>query len=217
MKKVTLLILSLSAFFASSLCVVAAAASPVVNPTVKPAVSNSVQKQAKPTYRIRATDVLVLSIFQEPDFANVVMRVASDGSVNLPLISKVEVGGLTLEEATQRITELYKKDYFVNPEVTMFISDYAKQRCYVNGWVKFSGTYEFPLEEGDTMTITKVIAGCGGFNSGANRTGVIVKRKFSDGKEQTYNIDVKAILTESNVPDFPIIDGDFIEVKQSTF
>ena len=145
------------------------------------------------------------------------IRINADGSVILPLIDRVQVAGLTLSQARDRITELYTRDYFVNPQVSLFIDSYAKQSCYVNGFVVSSQEVIFPPEEADSMTISKVIARCGGFNPRANRTNVIVKRKFDNGMERVYNINVKKILTDKNASDFPILNGDIIEVQEDIF
>ena len=172
--------------------------------------------EAAASYKLRPMDVMSFSIFQESDMSSVV-RVSADGYVTLPLIGKVELQGLTLTQARERITELYKKDYFVNPHVDIYITEYSKQSCYVTGWVNRPSEFIFPREEADTMTITKVIAGSGGFSSRANRRAVRVKRKFADGKEQIYTINVKSILSDPDSADFPIINGDTIDVPEDFF
>ena len=169
--------------------------------------------EASASYKLRPMDVLSFSIFQEPDM-NAVVRLSADGYVTLPLIDKVAVQGLTLTQARERIVELYKKDYFVNPHVNVYITEYSKQSCYVTGWVRSATEFVFPVEEAESMTITKVIAGCGGFDPRANRRAVTVKRKFADGKEQIYTINVRNILRDPDAADFPIVNGDIIEVPE---
>jgi polysaccharide export outer membrane protein len=170
--------------------------------------------RAPSTYKLRATDVLTMGIFQDQDIQNVRARISADGTVTLPLIERVHIQGLTLEQARERITELYQKDYFVKPDVSLDVTEYSKQSCYVTGQVGRPSEYIFPIEEADSMTITKVIAGCGGFTTRANRRNVIVKRKFADGKEQVYNINVRNILRDSDAADFPIVNGDLIQVEE---
>ncbi len=174
-------------------------------------------KASSSSYRLRPMDVITMTVFQEPELTNVENRISTDGTITLPLIEKVNVAGLTRQEAEDKITELYKKDYFVNPYVSLTIRAYAKQSCYVMGWVNMAREYVFPDEEGDNMTITKVIAGCNGFSPRANRTDVMVRRRLPNGKEEIYNIDVKEILRNRGAADFPIKNGDIIEVKEDIF
>lgn len=202
MKKI-LLSMTLAAVLASSIFAQTAAPKPQTKGT----------SSYTSSYKLRPMDVLSFSIFQEPDMSAQI-RISADGFVTLPLIERVSLEGLTLGQARERITELYKKDYFVNPQVSLFIDAYSKQSCYVTGWVNGPREYEFPIEEADSMTITKVIAGCGGFNPRANRRAVIVKRKFADGKEQIYTINVRNIMRDPEAADFPIVNGDIIEVPE---
>lgn len=167
------------------------------------------------SYRLRHTDALEMSILQEPDMSRIVTRVSADGFISLPLIGKVHVAGQTLAQTEELITKMYKEDYYVDPIVTLNIVAYAKQSCFVVGFVNAPQECIFPLEEEDSMTITKVIARCNGFNPRANRTNVIVKRRVN-GKDSTITLNVKKILSE-NVADFPIINGDVIEVQEAIF
>ncbi|MBR4597434.1 MAG: polysaccharide export protein [Opitutales bacterium] len=177
------------------------------------AVQSSAQEKAAASYKLRPMDVVQMSVFQEPELSNIDARIVSDGTIILPLIGKVEISGLTLIEAKQKITKLYEQDYLQKPQVSLFIREYAKQSCYVLGFVARPCEYEFPREEADKMTITKVIAGCNGFSPRANRRAVLVKRKLESGEEKLYTINVKAILTD-DAADFPIKNGDVIEVKE---
>ena len=156
-----------------------------------------------------------MSILQEPEMTRIFNRVSAEGFVSLPLIGKVHVAGLTLSQAEELVTKLYKQDYFVEPIVILNILRHAKQSCFVVGFVNAPQECIFPLEEDDDMTITKVIARCNGFSPRANRTNVIVKRRV-DGKDQNYVINVKKILSE-NVSDFKILNGDVIEVREDIF
>lgn len=178
--------------------------------------ATSAPKNTTDSYTLRPLDLITMSMFQEPDMQRVEARVSSEGYVLLPLIDKVSVMGLSLAQAQDKITNLYK-EYFVDPQVSLFILAYAKQSCYVVGFVNQPREYEFPIEEGDKMTITKVIAGCNGFSPRANRTDVVVKRKSADGKDELFNINVKAILNNKNASDFPVKNGDVIEVKEDIF
>ncbi|MBO7521443.1 MAG: polysaccharide export protein [Opitutales bacterium] len=175
-----------------------------------PAQTASAQEKDVSSYRLRPMDVVQMSVFQEPELSNIDARIVSDGTIILPLIGKVKISELTLIEAQQKITQLYEQDYLQKPQVSLFIREYAKQSCSVLGFVARPCEYEFPREEADKMTITKVIAGCNGFSPRANRRAVIVTRQ---GIAKPFTINVRAIL-KGDEPDFPIKNGDVIEVPE---
>ena len=201
MKKILILTTLLSAFACGLF-----AAGPAVQQTPAPSYASS--------YKLRPMDVLSFTILQEQDMNRLPVRIASDGYITLPLVEKVYASGLTVDQARERLVELYKKDYFVNPQIDLYIMEYSKQSCYVTGEVAHPSEYVFPPEEADTMTITKVIAGCGGFTRLADRRNVKVKRRFADGKEQVYTINVRSILRDPDSADFPIVNGDVVEVTE---
>ena len=66
-------------------------------------------------YILKPSDVISLEVFQEPDL-NKGVRIQGDGSVALALIGKVKVAGMTASEAQALITDLYNRDYLVDPQ-----------------------------------------------------------------------------------------------------
>lgn len=174
-------------------------------------VSSSVQNSL---YKLRPLDVLTIKVFQEPDL-DTVYRVGQNGMIVLPLINAVKVAGLTLQEAQKLIKQLYEKDYLVNADVSIFISEYSPQRVYVIGQVNRPGEVVFPPEE--TMTLSKAITGAMGTTRLANDRSINVKRVLPNGEVKVFEVDLKAILTKANAKDFPIYEGDTIEVPESMF
>ena len=122
---------------------------------------------------------------------------------------------MTVQDAQKRIKELYEKDYLVNADVSIFIAEYSPQRVYVIGQVNRNGEVIFPPEE--TMTLSKAIAGAMGPTRLANTRSVNVKRKMADGSIKVFEVDLRAILNDKSVKDFPVYDGDTIEVPEAIF
>ncbi len=166
------------------------------------------------SYKLRPLDVLNMKVFQEPDL-DTVYRIGANGMVILPLVNAVKVGGLTLQDAQKLIKELYEKDYLVNAEVSLFIQEYSPMRVYVTGQVNHPGDVLFPPEE--QMTLSKAVAMAQGTTRLANTRSVIVKRKLADGSTKVYDVDLRAILSDKNVKDFPVYDGDTVEVPEAIF
>ncbi len=165
-------------------------------------------------YKLRPLDVLTIKVFQEPDL-DTVYKVSQNGMIVLPLINAVKVSGLTVQEAQKLIKELYEKDYLVNADVSIFISEYSPQRVYVIGQVNRPGEVVFPPEE--TMTLSKAIAGASGTTRLANLRSINVKRLLSNGEVKVFEVDFRAILNNDQAKDFPIYEGDTIEVPEAMF
>ena len=178
--------------------------------------TSSQQKIEQPasTYRLRPLDLLEIKVFQEPDLDKRV-RISANGSIAMPLIGNVHLAGLSLQDAQQRIKELYEKDYLVRAFVTIFIAEYSPQRVHVIGQVFRNGEVRFPNEE--PMTLSKAIADAGGPTRIADIRNVKVKRKMADGSVQVFNVSLKAILNDKDAKDFPLCDGDTIEVPEDIF
>jgi len=163
-------------------------------------------------YRLKPLDVIEMRVFQEQDM-DTLCKIGANGEIILPLINNVKVAGLTLQQAQSRIKELYEKDYLVNANVSLYIREYAPQRVYVIGQVNRPGEVLFPPEE--EMTLSRAIAGAMGATRIATLRSLIVKRKMPDGTIKVFEVDLKAILSDKNAKDFPIYDGDTIEVTES--
>lgn len=92
-------------------------------------------------YRLGPTDVVAVNVYLQPDLdvpvqgSNGTMggvMVTSDGSVQLPLIGNIQIGGLTLKQARRRITEAYS--HFINqPRVAIELVQPQSLRYYLLG------------------------------------------------------------------------------------
>ena len=67
------------------------------------------------------------------------------------------------------------------------------------------------------MTLSKAIAYSNGLTRLANQRSVIVKRLLPSGELKVFDIDFRAILNNEKVRDFPVLEGDTIEVPEAMF
>jgi len=153
------------------------------------------------TYRIGPHDRLKIEVFQVDDLSSE-ERVNDDGFIVMPLIGSVSVGGLTPREAEQAIAQRLGERYLQDPEVNIFVVEYASQKVTVTGQVKKPGV--FPLA-GET-TLMQAIALAGGVDDVANKEEVIVFRKHENGKVNAYVVDLGSV-EEGKLAD-PIMVGD---------
>src|SRR5256885_11022220 len=78
-------------------------------------------------YQLSPNDQVAVEVFGEDDLRTN-GRLNAEGNLSLPLLGSVRLSGLTLTQATARVTELYARDYLVNPKVNVMLVGYAKRR-----------------------------------------------------------------------------------------
>jgi polysaccharide export outer membrane protein len=160
-------------------------------------------------YRIGAQDQLEITVFGIDDLSRTV-RVNSNGQISLPLVGAVTVGGKTVPEVEQAIADKLKNGYLQDPQVTVFIKEFASQRVTLEGAVTAPGIY--PLT-GKT-TLLQVIAMARGLDEKtADLQGVIVFRQV-EGKRMGAVFDL-AKVRAGTMPDPQIYGDDIIVVEQS--
>lgn len=169
--------------------------------------------RSKTDYRISAADLISVTVYQDPDM-NRKVRVNANGTVTLPLIGAVKIGGMTLIEA-QAAIEYKLSKYLVSPQVSLFIEDYGNKMVYVMGEVQKPGSYPIPTEK--SLTVLEAISTAGGFTpiAGQDRTRVL---RNVNGASVTYTIEVKAITQQGQKDkDLVLEPNDVVYVPQSFF
>lgn len=166
------------------------------------------------TYVLRPQDGLIFRIVGEAE-TDTETRIAGDGTITLPFIGTVHVGGMTVQEARLHLTELYDRDYFVNPQIQLLVTFYAERRVQVLGEVNRPGFVVIPPEE--RMTLLQAIAGAGGFTRIANQRDVQIKRTNDRGETDTYRVNVADILRGAGSQDVPVLKGDTIVISERVF
>jgi protein involved in polysaccharide export with SLBB domain len=161
-------------------------------------------------YQLTTDDQIAIEIYGEDELRSAV-RLNADGAVSLPLLGSVHLGGLTLNQAAARLTELYGKDYLVNPKVNVMLIGYAKRRFTVLGQVNRPGSYEMPEGSLSGIDVLEAIAIAGGYTRIAAPERISVKRR-----EQILRVDAKR-LARAGGKSFRVQPGDAITVGESIF
>ena len=90
---------------------------------------------------IGAGDLLEMSVFDTPELSGK-LRVSNTGDILLPLVGSLHVQGLKAEEAQNLIRQkLITGGFLKDPQVTIFIAEYATEGVSVVGEVKNPGIY----------------------------------------------------------------------------
>ena len=167
-------------------------------------------------YQLSPNDAISVEVFGEEDLRTSA-RLNGEGNVSLPLIGSVHLSGLTVTQATARVTELYARDYLVNPKVNVSLLGYAKRRFTVLGQVNRPGSFEMPETSPGGIDLLEAIAMAGGYTRIAAPERVSVRRHTARG-DQVIRVNAKRLERGgSNAGNFNVEPGDTITVGESIF
>jgi protein involved in polysaccharide export with SLBB domain len=182
-------------------------------PTSAPAASN-IAISAPSGYILSPNDQVAVEVFGEDDLRTN-SRLNGEGNLSLPLLGSVRLSGLTLTQAASRLTELYGRDYLLNPKVNVTLVGYAKRRFTILGQVNRPGSYEMPEGSPGGIDLLEAIAMAGGYTRIAAPERVSVRRQ-SGGNDQVIKVDAKRVARGAS-KGFLVVPGDTITVAESIF
>ena len=167
---------------------------------------------APSNYHLSTDDQIAVEVFGEDDLRTAA-RLNADGAVSLPLLGSIKLAGLTLNQAAAKLTELYGRDYLMNPKVNVMLIAYAKRRFTVLGQVNRPGSYEMPEGSPSGIDLLEAIAIAGGYTRIAAPERISVKRR-----EQIMRVDAKKLARRGGSSGlFRVEPGDAITVGESIF
>ncbi len=114
---------------------------------------------------------------------NDTVTVGMDGTVAPKAIGSVLVGGLTVPEATARLTARYAK-LLRDPQLSITVRRYAPEVIYVDGWVRRPGL----LRSNIPLTLARALAQAGGVKTGAKTGDVLIMRHDAEGRVRSYSV-----------------------------
>ena len=161
------------------------------------------------TYKIGPGDLLSIEVFKVDELSSK-ERVNADGDIVLPLIGKVKLDGLTPDQAEKRIAEILAKDYVYNPQVDVFVKEYANMKVTVGGAVKKPGV--FPIT--GATTLTEAMAQAEGLGPLSNKNEIILFRGEPGQSMRAYVIELKKVES-GEWPDPLLLSNDKIWVQES--
>jgi polysaccharide export outer membrane protein len=165
------------------------------------------------TYKLQPYDLIDVDVYSEEDLHKPA-RLGSDGTVLLPLIGSVQVGGLTVAEATALITKKYAAGFVKNPSVLITVLQYRKATFSIIGQVVKPGVFEIP--EGAHIGIIEALSMAGGFSATAAQNSVTVKRAV-DGKDTIFKVKAGDMAQNPDAQSFEVLAGDTVVVPSSLY
>jgi len=165
-------------------------------------------------YVLGPNDYVGVEVFGEDDLRTN-GRLNPEGNLSLPLLGSVHLAGLTLTQAASRLTELYGRDYLVNPKVNVMLLGYARRRFSMLGQVGHPGTFEMPESSPSGIDLLEAIAMAGGYTRTAAPERITVRRQGPNG-DQVFKVNAKK-FNKSGSGSFLVVPGDTITVGESIF
>jgi polysaccharide biosynthesis/export protein len=165
------------------------------------------------TYKLGPEDEIAIRVVGQPDYSLERVQVSPFGRVYHPLIGEVDVAGMTVRQATERLT-LNLSDFIINPKVTLSLLTANSAKVGVLGDVTRPGI----IVMAKPMTILDAISASGGVTDYGSKSNITVLRPVGEGRLQTMKVNVKRILegkatAEENVTlvagDTVIVHGNF--------
>ncbi len=165
-------------------------------------------------YVLSANDSVGVEVFGEDDL-HTSGRLNPEGNLSVPLLGSIHLAGLTLTQAASKLTELYGRDYLVNPRVNVSLLSYAKRRFSVLGQVGHPGNFEMPEGNPEGIDLLEAVAIAGGYTRIAAPERITVRRHNASG-DQIFKVNAKRFTKESG-GGFLVVPGDTITVGESIF
>jgi polysaccharide export outer membrane protein len=165
-------------------------------------------------YILSPNDQVAVEVFGEEDLRTN-GRLNPEGNLSVPLLGSIHLGGLTLTQAASKLTELYGRDYLVNPRVNVSLLSYARRRFSILGQVNRPGSIEMPEGSQDGVDLLEAIALAGGYTRIAAPERITVRRHNATG-DQIIKVNAKR-FTRGNGGGFLVLPGDTITVGESIF
>ncbi|MBC7972412.1 MAG: polysaccharide biosynthesis/export family protein [Verrucomicrobia bacterium] len=204
---------------------------------------NNVEKEES-AYTLGAGDVLKIDSYDTPELVlEARYPVLPDGSINLPWVKSVDVKGLTLREASERLEAKYGA-YINEPRVTVSLIAARTLKVGVIGEVTRPGSYIITSnlvssaavsttnaaqtglngqqqggnESGSQWpTVSKAIQAAGGITEQADIRQIQIRRPQGAGREETRTIDLWKFLSAGDLTqDIQVRDGDTLVIPKAT-
>ncbi len=160
-------------------------------------------------YTLGAGDVVRVDIFRVPDYSGE-SQVLVDGTLNLPLVGKVSVSGLSLEESAATVSRRYAQ-YLKRPLTTVSLVSRRPLQVGIAGEVSRPGSYT--VEQGNTQfsRLSQLIETAGGITQSADLSQVAVRRTAANGSQQIVMVDLWDLVETGNLnQDLVLRDGDSV-------
>ncbi|MBC7824939.1 MAG: polysaccharide biosynthesis/export family protein, partial [Candidatus Parcubacteria bacterium] len=160
-------------------------------------------------YRLGAGDAVGVVVQRFPDL-NFQAVIDQDGNITTPLLGKVALQGLTIDQAQEKVRQGVNR-YVIDPIVLLALTNQRPVLVTLTGEISRPGVY--PLQA--PSRISSALLSAGGATQMADLRSVIVRRTLNDGSTLEEKLDLISPLKNGTaLPDLRLQDGDVVVVSK---
>lgn len=179
-----------------------------IDPALIASTQAALANSARP---IGAEDLLEVTVFEAPEMSRAV-RVASDGTISLPVVGSVPAAGLATAELASAVEGRLRGTYMVDPHVAVELKEARSRPVYVLGAVKKPGA--FPLDGSERLTALRAIALGEGLQPNASGGRAFIIRN-SGASRLEIPVDIDDVIAGKG--EDPVLEpNDIVYVPNST-
>jgi polysaccharide biosynthesis/export protein len=169
------------------------------------------QEPAHSDNPLGARDTVSITVLQDASL-NTKATLGDDGMISMPLLGKVNLGGLTPGQAEQRIKSMLEAKYMNHADVIVQVTEIGSKPISVIGAVVRPGT----IGVFGNITLLQAITQAGGLANGYGKS-LYVLRTAPNGLTERIDIDIEDLMVNGN-PDLnlPLSPNDVINVPMDT-
>jgi polysaccharide biosynthesis/export protein len=130
-----------------------------------------VQKQASPDYILGPNDLINIQVLGVEELSAKPIGVDTGGHIDLPLVGRLKVSGLTLEQLKAELISRLKV-YVKEPDVAISVSDFRSQPVSILGYVNSSGVHQLQGQK----RLAEIMSLAGGMRPEAGPVARITRR-----------------------------------------
>ena len=173
--------------------------------------SATLAQDAAVQYLLAPGDGIRITVYQNPDLT-LETRVGEAGAISFPLLRSVQIGGLSVRQAEQRIADGLRNGGFVKqPQVSLMVMQVRGHQVSVLGQVTKPGRY--PLEVAE-VRLTDMLAIAGGVSVTGGDNVVVVGVR--NGQPYRVEVDLPAIFAPGRRGEDVLLQhGDVIWVERT--
>ena len=156
-------------------------------------------------YLLGEGDTLTIQVFDENELSGPFI-VGEDGSIDYPLLGRVDVEGHTVASLDEKLTTSLAARFLKDPQIQVSVKVYGSQPVQVLGSVKEPGSVHLKGK----MTVLDVIGEAGGVTGSG---GAEVRVQFDDEDKAPVTISLDELLRNS-AKNLRLSSGDVVHVSE---
>jgi polysaccharide export outer membrane protein len=161
-------------------------------------------------FRLGPGDRVHIALWKEPQVPEVDTEIGPDGAINFPLVGRVELSGLTIDEARVQLASLLKT-HFQSPTVMVTLKEVRSKVIHVMGEVARPGSV--PFVRG--ANVVSAIEAAGSFIPATADIGTIHVVRNRVDAPLVYRVDLEKIAAAQDT-DMYLEPGDLVFVPPRT-